>query len=64
MGRLPTISSSPSTVTDVVEKPHWTASIDVGGHPASWLPAGIGDFNHDATSDFAWVNSTSGDLDI
>ena len=29
-----------------------------------WVPAGVGDFNHDGTSDVAWYNSTSGDIDI
>jgi subtilisin-like proprotein convertase family protein len=54
-------------VTDVNETPktvHWTASIDVAPHPAGWSPAGIGDFNHDATSDLAWFNPASGDLDL
>jgi hypothetical protein len=43
---------------------HWSASSAVGSHPAGWTPAGIGDFNHDETSDIAWYNSTSGNIDI
>jgi len=43
---------------------HWTRSVDIAPHPAGWSPAGIGDFNHDATSDLAWFNPTNGDLDI
>jgi hypothetical protein len=43
---------------------HWAASIDVGPHPAGWLPAGIGDFNTDGTSDLAWYNASTGDLEI
>jgi len=44
--------------------PHWTASIDLGGHPAGWSPGGIGDFTADGTSDLAWYNAASGDIDI
>jgi VCBS repeat-containing protein len=43
---------------------HWTASVDVGAHPAGWLPGGIGDFNGDAVSDLAWFNATTGNVDI
>ena len=43
---------------------HWSQSVDVGPHPAGWLPAGIGDFNDDATSDLAWYNAATGDIDI
>ncbi|MGB9367492.1 MAG: Ig-like domain-containing protein, partial [Xanthobacteraceae bacterium] len=54
-------------VTNVGEAPptlHWSASVDVGSHPAGWVPAGIADFNHDATSDLAWYNSTTGNIDL
>ncbi|MEJ0074051.1 MAG: VCBS domain-containing protein [Alphaproteobacteria bacterium] len=54
-------------VTNVNEAPltvHWTASVDVGSHPAGWAPTGIADFSHDATSDLAWYNPTTGDIDI
>jgi Ca2+-binding RTX toxin-like protein len=54
-------------VTDADESQftvHWTASIDAGSHPAGWVPTGIGDFNSDATSDLAWFNPTTGDIDI
>jgi hypothetical protein len=43
---------------------HWTRSVDVGPHPAGWLPAGIGDFNGDATSDLAWYNASTNGIDI
>jgi VCBS repeat-containing protein len=43
---------------------HWAQSIDVGPHPAGWLPAGIGDFNADGTSDLAWFNAATRDVDI
>jgi len=59
-----TITVSVTNVNDPVPTVHWTKSIDVGPHPAGWLPAGIGDFNNDATSDVAWFNATSGDVDI
>ena len=42
---------------------HWMASIDIGGHPAGWLPAGVGDFNHDGTADLAWYNASTGNLE-
>jgi FG-GAP-like repeat len=45
-------------------KVHWAASVVVGPHPAGWLPSGIGDFNNDATSDLAWYNASTGNLDI
>ena len=55
------------TVTDVSEAPrtvHWTASVDVGPHPAGWSPAGIGDFNADGTSDLGWYNAAIDNIDI
>jgi len=58
------ITVSVTDVNDTVPKVHWASSIDVGAHPAGWSPAGIGDFNHDATSDLAWLNPTTGDVDI
>ena len=42
----------------------WIASVDVGSHPVGWLPAGTGDFNADGTSDLAWYNSTTNNIDI
>ena len=43
---------------------HWNASSDVGSHPAGWAPSGIGDFNDDGSSDIAWYNSATGNVDI
>ncbi|MEJ0074504.1 MAG: Ig-like domain-containing protein [Alphaproteobacteria bacterium] len=54
-------------VTDADESQftvHWTASVDAGSHPAGWVPTGIGNFDSDATSDLAWFNPTTGDIDI
>jgi Ca2+-binding RTX toxin-like protein len=56
-GQVVTVQQLPQTV-------HWSASIDVGPHPAGWQPAGIADFNADGTSDLAWFNATTGDIDI
>ena len=33
-------------------------------HPLGWQPAGIGDFDHDGTSDVAWYNPTTRNIDI
>src|SRR5206468_677655 len=43
---------------------HWMASVDLGSHPPGWTPAGIGDFNHDGTSDVLWSNPTTGGTDL
>jgi len=56
-------------VTDVSEiapdaKPHWMKSVGFAPHPAGWSPAGTGDFNADGTSDVAWYNSSTGNIDI
>jgi VCBS repeat-containing protein len=69
-----TITVSVGNVDDVVRTVHWAASIDVGSHPGAsmlteapidhWFPAGIGDFNGDATSDLAWYNPTTRGVDI
>jgi hypothetical protein len=48
----------------VSETPHWIASVDVGPHPAGWAPSGIGDFNNDGSSDLAWYNPTTRNIDI
>ncbi|MGB9366692.1 MAG: FG-GAP-like repeat-containing protein [Xanthobacteraceae bacterium] len=59
-----TITVSVGDASDPLPTVHWTRSLDVGPHPAGWLPGGIGDFNGDATSDLAWFNSTTGNVDI
>jgi hypothetical protein len=59
-----TITVSVTDVNDPLPTVHWMKSLDIGPHPAGWLPSGIGDFNADATSDLAWFNAASGDVDI
>jgi len=56
-GRVVTVQQLPQTV-------HWSASIDVGPHPAGWQPAGIADFNADGTSDLLWYNATTRDAEV
>src|SRR4051812_2096074 len=51
-------------VTDAAETPHWTKSVLITPHPTGFLPAQIGDFNGDGTSDLAWFNGTTGSVDI
>ena len=46
------------------DAPHWGESELINPHPAGWLPSGIGDFNADASSDLAWFNSTTRNIDI
>jgi hypothetical protein len=46
------------------QQPHWLASVDVGAHPAGWLPSGTGDFNADGFSDLLWYNSSNRDIDV
>jgi len=43
---------------------NWAASIDPGAHPAGSQVSGIGDFNHDGTSDLLWFNPGTNDTDI
>jgi VCBS repeat-containing protein len=59
-----TITVAVSDVNDPLPKVHWRASVDIGAHPAGWLPTAIGDFNHDGTSDVLWYNATNRDVDI
>ncbi|MEJ0075025.1 MAG: FG-GAP-like repeat-containing protein [Alphaproteobacteria bacterium] len=51
-------------VREVGTSSHWLASSDIGPHPAGWLPIATDDFNHDATSDVLWFNSSTLDLDL
>jgi Subtilase family/FG-GAP-like repeat len=51
-------------VAAAASKPHIMTSIDLGAHPAGWLPTGIGDFNNDGTPDIAWYNSTTTNTDL
>jgi VCBS repeat-containing protein len=51
-------------VTDVPETVHWMQSVDIGAHPAGWLPSGFGDYNNDGTSDVLWYNAGNGDAEV
>jgi len=44
--------------------PHWMKNVFNPAHPAGWSPAPIGDFNGDGTSDIAWFNASTGNVDI
>lgn len=57
-------SLTATTTGTVGPRAHWVASVDIGLHPAGWLPAGGGDFNHDGTSDLLWYNSSTTDLEL
>jgi hypothetical protein len=43
---------------------HWSASTDIGTHPAGWQPSLTGDFNGDGTSDALWFNPATSNVDI
>jgi len=43
---------------------HWSATVDVGLHPAGYAPALVGDFNHDGTGDLLWYNAATRDADL
>src|SRR5262249_10830669 len=61
-----TFSDGTVTAATLVTPPttHWSATTDVGSHPAGYQSAGFGDFNADGTSDALWFNPTTGDLDL
>jgi len=42
----------------------WSASLDIGAHPAGYSLALAGDFNHDGTSDLLWYNASTRDADL
>src|SRR4051812_35242547 len=42
----------------------WSASVDIGLHPAGYAPALLGDFNQDGMSDLLWYNGSTRDADI
>jgi hypothetical protein len=72
----PPVTTPPVTNPPVVNPPvttppastgpqvHWAGSVDVGAHPAGWLPTAAGDFNHDGTGDLLWYNAANRDLDL
>ena len=59
-------SNSTVTAAAVLLPPsvHWSASTDIGTHPAGWQPSLIGDFNGDGTSDALWFNAATNNVDI
>ena len=38
-------------------------SMDVGTHPAGWVPVGVGDFDDNGVADIMWQNTTNGHVD-
>jgi hypothetical protein len=65
-----TLADNQTITVNVTDDPnvtstlHWMQSVDAGAHPPGWQPVGIGDFNADGTSDLAWFNAATGDIDI
>jgi serralysin len=53
-----------STVDLFAIKPHWIASVDIGPHPAGWLPTATGDYNKDGTNDVLWFNNTNHNVEV
>jgi len=57
-------NSNVATMTAHMTLPfQWGGSQDLGSHGAGWQVAGVGDFNHDGTSDVLWRNATTGQVD-
>jgi len=48
----------------VLSNGNWAASLDPGTHPIGFQVSGIGDFNHDGTSDLLWFNPTNNAVDL
>ena len=42
---------------------HRAGSDDLGVHPPGYVPAGVGDFNHDGVADVIWHNPGANDID-
>jgi len=42
---------------------HWSASTDIGTHPAGWQPSLIGDFNGDGIADVLWRTTAGNHLE-
>ena len=47
----------------MLQNGHWSASVDLGAHPAGWQPS-IGDFNGDGVSDILWSNAPSNATEV
>jgi hypothetical protein len=62
------VAFSDGTVTStslVMPAPvHWSASVDIGTHPAGYQPVATGDFSGDGTSDLLWFNPGNHDVDL
>ncbi len=61
------LNSNGSVSTDIWElnsNGKWMASVSPGVHPAGYQVAGIGDFNHDGTSDILWYDASTNDVDL
>lgn len=56
--------SNNDTETWLLNSGKWAGSVDIGKHPAGYMPAGTGDFNKDGTTDIFWFNPSTHDTDI
>jgi VCBS repeat-containing protein len=55
------VATETITVNFVPPPPfNWAGSPAIGAHPAGWQVAGLGDFNHDGTSDLLWRETSTG----
>jgi len=46
-----------------MQNAQWSASVDLGAHPAGAVPVGLGDFDHNGVPDLAWQDTASGHID-
>jgi hypothetical protein len=41
----------------------WSASANIGSHPAGWTAVGVGDFDHSGVPDIMWFNPSTGHVE-
>jgi len=65
-GGSPTPPAGPAVHLDawLLSNGNWAASVDPGPHPGGYQVSGIGDFNHDGTSDLLWFNPSTNAVDL
>jgi len=65
----PGTATATATATATITQPpvarpfQWAGSPNLGSHGPGWEVGGVGDFNHDGTSDVLWRNTTTGQVD-
>ena len=47
----------------LIKNAQWAGSVDIGTHPAGWVPVGLGDFDHNGVPDIAWQETATNRID-